>query len=129
LGRARRLKKQRFTSRDPVALKLSECLVALVQPYRQDDLTRDGYQKLITVASVAWNVCSFPPDQRERLLERSLEAIPMVDRPMARALILEFIVRKNELFPDDRRFIANATVTDKGSSFAVQVASIHTDER
>jgi hypothetical protein len=125
VGRARRAKKNRIAEHPKHSLaKLSERLVMLIQPYRDDYETRDTYQKLITVASVGWNLDLLPGDRRAELLERTLEAIPVLDRVAARNFIIEFVRRKQELFPEDRRFIANATVIGDGDRFRVQVASL-----
>ena len=125
MSRARRAKTKRTSQHlEHQSTKLSERLITLIQPYRDDDLTCDTYQKMITVAAAGWNLVLLPAEQTEALLEQTLEAIPIIDRTVARGLILECMRRKQELFPEDRRFVANATVIDEGDSFRVQVASL-----
>jgi hypothetical protein len=103
--------------------KLSEALVALIEPYRRGVHDLLGYQRLITLAAFAWNLTVLPADQRDAALLDAAREVNVEDRTMLKAIITEFLGRKLELFPDDHRMIVSYEVTESAGRYHVLVAS------
>jgi len=53
-----------------------------------------------------------------------LKAVPDEDRQLIRGLLQELIVRKELLFPEDRRLVGSFDVIDEGENFRVIVAAL-----
>jgi len=104
--------------------KLSVCLVELIKPYRNLNETRADYERLITLATLAWNVPLFPAEQQSELMQKVLSAFPKQHRQAASVLIQELVDRRNEMFPGDRRLVLGSEVIEKVGAYAVNVVSI-----
>ncbi len=86
------------------------------------------YRNELSIASTAWNLSLFPPDAREDYLMGALDAQGLQgrDRLVVAHHLRELVKRKDRLFPEDRRMIANVEVLDEGDEFRVLVASLIT---
>ena len=79
---------------------------------------------LISLASTAWNLSLFPLKARDETIMKVLKAVPDEDRQLIRGLLQELIVRKELLFPEDRRLVGSFDVIDEGENFRVIVAAL-----
>jgi len=79
---------------------------------------------LISLASTAWNLSLFPLKARDETMMKVLKAVPDEDRQLIRGLLQELIVRKELLFPEDRRLVGSFDVIDEGENFRVIVAAL-----
>lgn len=107
---------------------LSERLIDLVEPFRyalhgeiEDDFT--AYKRVVPVGVIAWNLSLLPAEQRERIRANVIEGFDPEDRRTMTRFLDEAIARKNELYPEDRRFIREARVTAENGALHLQVAS------
>jgi hypothetical protein len=108
--------------------KLSECLVDVIEPYRSDDFDREAYSNLVTLAATAWNLSVFPKEERESAILRALQAVPLLRRRETYILVQRLLERKEQLFPNDRRFIAPSDVVEERDEFRIVVASLSNHE-
>lgn len=95
-----------------------------MEPYRELCNTRKEYEKLVALASAAWNLSVFPPDERQKARDGILEAFPPEDRSYMDGVLQRLLDRKETLFPHDRRCVVSADVLDEGSHFRVVAASL-----
>jgi hypothetical protein len=96
-----------------------------MEPYREEcEESREAYRKLVILASAAWNLSLFSPEERQSHWDRIMEAFPAEDRSYLEVILQRLVARKEELFPDDRRFVASADVLDEGDHFRVVAASL-----
>ncbi len=104
-------------------LRLSERLVDLIAPYREDDLTADDYKTLIAAAASAWNLSLLPGQERGEALAQALRHAGARNRQEPAELIAALMQRKQQLFPDDDRAIVHWEVSESDDEFHVVVAS------
>lgn len=101
---------------------LSERIVALLAPYRNEATTLHDYQVLCDMAVLAWHLSSLPETEREREVIRAItDGIP--DPGMFRDIVADLIQRKVSLFPEDTRLIAAHEAMATPHGFRVVVAS------
>lgn len=113
--------------------KMSEVLLAFIEPYQKLAPTREAYEKLITVAMVAWNAALLPKDKREGFLDEEINPVLSSLGHKAvqdfKAIVNELIKRKERLFPNNRRFIVSYELSETKDNYHLSVAStIHKDE-
>lgn len=141
MGKASRGKRDRFgretERRPPTALetlagsrssarergKLSGALVALIAPYRDEVHDLAGYQLLVSIAVIAWNLATLPEEERDAALLQAAGELDVSGRAALQDTVAEFILRKHRLFPDDRRMIVSYEVTETDGAYHVIVAS------
>ncbi|PYV02779.1 MAG: hypothetical protein DMG10_13475 [Acidobacteria bacterium] len=104
--------------------KLSGRIIELITPYREGNPDRGEFERLISLASTAWNLSLFPLKARDETMMKVLKAVPDEDRQLIRGLLQELIVRKELLFPEDRRLVGSFDVIDEGENFRVIVAAL-----
>jgi len=112
--------------------KMSEVLLAFIEPYRELATTREAYEKLITVAMVAWNAALLPKDKREGFLDEAINPVlsSLGNKAVQdfKAIVNELIKRKEHLFPNNRRFIVSYELSETKNNYHLSVAStIHRD--
>ena len=126
MDRASRGKRKAMRSTDRHD-KLSVRLVELIAPFESACEDREAFERLVALGSAAWNLSLFPPESREELMARILEVLPLDDRAYAKTFMLRLVAEKEQRFPADRRFIANAQVFEEGDEYRVSVASLHAE--
>ena len=104
--------------------KMSEILQEFVEPYLQYTENVPQVEKLMVVASVAWNAALMEGDNRASLLQGMRESIPPDARDDTLAIIDGMIKRKLKHFAAYRRFVVSVQVTDTGDGFHLAVASL-----
>ena len=107
--------------------KMSEVLMAFVEPYQKYATTRDTFERLIAVAAVAWNVALASPEARRSLLDETSKSIEQSagkeEAVVYRDLVNELIERKERYFANNKRLILGYEVTTEKGRFHLAVAS------
>ena len=115
----------RLESRRPKEdLRLSERLVDLIAPYREEGSTPDRYEMLIGAAATAWNLSLLSEAERPEALRQSFRRAKVRDVEGAAEVIVTLMRRKEQLFPDDHRTILSWEVSESGGQCHVSVASL-----
>jgi len=104
-------------------LRLSERLVDLIAPFREDGLTGDDYKELIAAAASAWNLSLLPEPERQAALDQVFRNARVKNRQEPAELIVALMQRKSQLFPHDDRAIVHFEVSESDGEFHVVVAS------
>jgi hypothetical protein len=107
----------------PAGPKMSEVLEELVRPFRDPAETLQSYKVLLMMGSLAWNATLVPASERIALIEKVLSPLPEADRRIGAQLLDDLMLRKERLFPENRRMIIDADVTDDGTGWHLLVAS------
>ncbi len=107
----------------PGAAKMSEVLLEFVEPYMESAPTEDALRKLLTLAIVAWNAALIPPAEREALIRKTEDGLPPDMRSDFRAILEPMILRKQQLFSDNRRAIIEYELTMRPAGPYLQVMS------
>ncbi len=104
-------------------LRISERLVDIIAPYREDGLGLHEYRALIGAAATAWNMTLLPENERGPALQGALRDIRVVNAEEPVRLITALIQRKEQLFPDDHRAIVDWEVWESDGQIRVNAAS------
>jgi hypothetical protein len=104
--------------------RLSERLVDLVAPYREDDFTLERHDMLIGAAATAWNLCLLPEAERPEALRQFFRGAKVRDVEGMGELIVALMRRKEQLFPDDHRTIVSWEVSELDDHYHVSVVSL-----
>ena len=107
----------------PGAAKMSEALIEFIEPYRESATTEDELRKLLTMAIVAWNAALIAPAEREALIRKTEDGLPPDMRSDFRAILEPMILRKQQLFSDNRRAIIEYELTMRPAGPYLQVMS------
>ena len=105
-------------------LRLSERLVDLIAPYREEGLTSRRYEMLIGAAATAWNLSLLPEAERPAALRRAFRKAKVTDVEAPAEVIVTLMRRKEQLFPHDHRTIVSWEVSESGDQCHVSVASL-----
>jgi hypothetical protein len=107
--------------------KMSEVLLAFVEPYLEYATTRDAFERLIAIGALAWNAALASPEDRHSLLDETSKSIQESageeDAEVYRALVNDLIKRKERYFANNKRLIATYQVTEGKGRFHLAVAS------
>jgi hypothetical protein len=114
---------RRESRRPKEDLRLSERLVDLIAPYRDDGLTSQRYELLIGAAATAWNLSLLAEAERPAALRQAFRKANVRDVEAAEVIVM-LMRRKEQLFPDDRRTIVSWGVSESGGKCHVTVASL-----
>ncbi len=104
--------------------RLSERLVDLIAPYREDGLQRERYEALIAAAATAWNLSLLQEPERSAAMSDALRKIRGNSAALDLAeLVVTLMRRKEHLFPDDDRTILDWEVSESQDQYHLQVLS------
>jgi hypothetical protein len=108
--------------------KLSQAIVTLACPYKEQFNTYPAYQTLITLTCSAWNAELLREPKRSEMIGRVIDLCKDITDEKGllefRELIDALIKRKQILFPDDIRYITKFEVVegeDNDPAFVVVV--------
>lgn len=102
--------------------KMSEVLVRFVEQYAQFAETEEDYQRLYSLAALAWNAALLPSKQRAMLDDMIHKSIPAFEKD-AKLVIKELIHRKERHFAKYSSMITHYEVKMMGDKVHVGVAS------
>jgi hypothetical protein len=102
---------------------MSELLEEFVEPYREVARTKEAFEKLLTLAVIAWNVTLFPEEDRQPHLKEIISEIPADARDDGKRIIEEMMERKQRFFSQSRRTILGFELTDTGTGWHLSVTS------
>jgi hypothetical protein len=105
------------------AEKMSEVLLAFIEPYKEAADTTEAMHRLITIALVAWNTALLPEAEQAGSLKQLSKSFPADTVDDFYAIVGEMIERKNRLFADYTRSILDYELTDIGDSYHISVIS------
>jgi len=111
--------------------KMSEVLLAFVEPYLEYATTRDAFERLIAIGAVAWNAALASPEGRHSLLDETSKSIQESageeGAEVYKALVNDLIERKGRYFANNKRLIVTYQVTEWKGKFHLAVASSPTE--
>jgi hypothetical protein len=108
-------------------VKMSEVLETFIEPYLEETRGYEQQQMLLQIAVIAWNIAVMPEAEKQPALKEFLNLTVQNKDPLAQkemqSLIEELIARKEELFPNNQRYIMDFQLEDAGDQFHLSVAS------
>ena len=104
--------------------KSSEAILKIMGEHAHHMGTLEQFKSVTGFAQIAWNLTLFPKDQWEEKIRRVSRDFPSRDRRAIRSLLREFLTRKEELYPGDKRFMYKLFHSTKGGGFYLEVATI-----
>jgi hypothetical protein len=107
----------------PGEAKMSEVLLEFIEPYTDERSTTEDLKKVLSVATLAWNLALFPEAERPARLQEIEAAVPPDVRPTMRAFVEEMLQRKLTYFAHIRRAILDYQVSMTPDGPHVQVIS------
>jgi len=118
------------TSED--AEKMSVILKKFVEPYLEYVDSEESYQKLITLAVMAWNASLLPEEDGQRMIDDIFgKGLPKGETELIaglREIVDSLVARKKAYFSKYRRQIIDFDVEDLGNQYYISVASIVEDD-
>ena len=107
-------------------VKMSEVLEEFVDPYLETAKNRSQREKLFSIASLAWNLAIVSEKERQSMIDQMIGGLKESD-PLAqqdiREIIDELIERKQTFFAENKRYIIDFQLQDRGNQFHLSVAS------
>lgn len=107
--------------------KLSEVLERFIEPYRHLGVNLAQYQRLITIATVAWNAALLQEDERQSMLNEACKAaLPSGNDNAVKdfhAMMKDLVTRKERYFSSDERLIIDSEVEETENGYHLSVAS------
>jgi hypothetical protein len=116
-----------FVSDEPTSAgKMSEALLALVQPEWNICHDEEAMRKLLTVGLAAWNAALMKAADRMAFLDSLAQKLPSELRQDFKQIVEPFIRRKDEMFPDNQRpiFSFELTPTPSGNPRLVVLSGL-----
>jgi len=104
-------------------VKMSEVLEEFVEPYGEFAETKEAYHRLLTVATLAWNASLLPRNDPMANPDELVRTLPADVRGMAADMIRQLMLRKEELFPQQRRMIIDFDLASLGTGWHLTVVS------
>lgn len=115
----------------PLIATLAEMLHENGMP---EEWVDEQVKELLYKAAILWNFCFFPYEEAiEKVLNSSVSPFCIVGIPEEEAEPIKMFAEaffetvhecKNELFPDDTRFVIDASIQDSSDEFRLSVASL-----
>jgi hypothetical protein len=106
---------------------MSEVLEEFVEPYWELSETKMATIRLLTSATVTWNMALFSPLEQQKMMDQVLtDEIVEGDQQLKaeiQELIQELIERKNRYFSQYKRMIVDFELKDQGNDYYLSVAS------
>ena len=100
--------------------KMSGVILRFIEPYKSSATTIERFEKLVVLAMVAWNAHILKDKNIIAKLKESNEEEwgEELDQVLA-----ELMIRKEQLFPDNKRLILDYRITETSNEFNLQVVS------
>jgi hypothetical protein len=107
----------------PQTAKMSEVLWEFLASYTPLAPDREAMEKLLAMASAAWNVALFPGGERAQRLRELSTTLPAEARTDFLALMREMVARKERDFAQYTRYILNYELTERRARYHLNVLS------
>jgi len=109
----------------PQKEKMSEVLLDFAKPLIDEYEDDKALYNALQISSIAWNASFFPPKERKKLIDESLnEHISDKNgREMVKEILLEMLRRKEKDFPNIKRMILDLQVSYKDGQQHLDVIS------
>lgn len=107
----------------PSGVKMSEVMHDFIQPYLDDEITKDSISSVMSMALVAWNGVMFDEQTRKELLGKVLNDIPDDMREDVLDMLEHMMDRKRRLFFDYKNYVFNFEIMEKNNKYQLLVAS------
>ncbi len=104
-------------------VKMSEVLEAFIAPYMEYAETEESFEKLVSIAVIAWNISLLPRSAQTKAINDLLISLPPETRADGKSIIRDLMRRKRIHFSKIRRAIIEFEVTDTRDGFHLMVAS------
>jgi len=108
-------------------VKLSDAISEIIKPFEEFADSFEARKKLVTMACLAWNIELSPRPSRIWDINRALKNLSKMspqDEQGFKAIINELINRKELLYPNDERLIADYELTESKKDFHLQIAYV-----
>ena len=106
---------------------MSDVLERFIDPYMDAPDGAEGYRKLLTLATMAWNTSLLPEEEQTKVVEEMIVGgIPDADdeqRAGLRDLLYMMIARKQAYFSEYTRVIVDFELTETRKGYHLAVAS------
>lgn len=107
---------------------LSEAIEAVARPFMEGVETLPTARNCFTLVTTAWNMTLVSPKEKEDLFDGLVasfgETLSVAERVTLAAMIAAIERRKQDLFPEDRRFVVSFEIEEASEKWDLQVASI-----
>jgi len=90
--------------------KISESLIDLIRPFSTDGADLEQFRGLVAIGAIAWNLAIMDDESLDEALQLFADE-SIHDREFFESLVTSLVLRKRQLFPDDRRIVAGWEVT------------------
>jgi len=149
MGKASRNKKLKRQQTEALQnyghVKLSEALLTLCKPYEIPEMSKQDYEKILSLSVIAWNIASFPEELRKQKIIEMVNLIPELkgiqedelmslinnssqntasDGVVILQILSCMIQRKFELYSNDDRIVMDYWFESKSGDDVLQVKSI-----
>ncbi len=104
-------------------VKMSEVLEAFIAPFMEFADTEERFEKLVTIAVIAWNASLLPRSAQTKAIDDVLTSLPPETQADARVIVRDLMRRKRKYFGKNRRAIIDFEITDTKKEFHLMVAS------
>ena len=106
---------------------MSDVLERFIDPYMDEPDGAEGYRKLLTLATMAWNTSLLPEEEQTKVVEEMIVGgMPDADdeqRAGLRDLLYMMIARKQAYFSEYTRVIVDFELTETRKGYQLAVAS------
>ena len=104
--------------------KVSQALWEVAKPLLGRSKKRAQVEQGLRTASMAWNLALLPEDKRQEMIEQALAPVKWPFRWFVRRMIKTMLDRKKQLYPQERRMIADVQVTGEAPDWKVKVSTV-----
>lgn len=108
--------------------KMSNVLLDFMSPYLKSATDRESFERLIIIGIAAWNSAIQPEPAINDVIKEFAKKMSIIDRFYFRRFLKVLVKRKNQLYPENKRFIVSYQVIETGSGWHVSVISTLTED-
>lgn len=131
--RAKKTRKRPPTATPPGGIKISEAILRLCEPLRNQYQQPHRIQFIISMTVIAWNISLFPEEERPYMREMLLDALPkqLSGEEVAELLknIEALIECKEKNYRHIREYILKHQVSFEGDSYSLTVGTAPVPEK
>jgi hypothetical protein len=111
---------------NPPGPKMSEALMALLEPEWDDCADEEAMRKLLTLGQIAWNAALMKGAKRQEFLDDMAKAFPSELRTDFKVVVEPLILRKERMFPHIHRMMLNYELSwlPDGSPYVTVLSSL-----